>query len=392
MIANSFSTMIYWLAVFLFFSFLTKESSAAEAYLLESQLGKKLEVYVYGKEEGRLLCMGLQGEAMVVEISNLSDASIDLVSKEVAEGRPKESLAEFRFRIADNLTRLEVRDRKQTSALFLKSAEEGHAEAQARISIGYYIGSGVDEDAFAAFRWAEKSAKGGSLEGKLCLGLYLYRGFGTTQDPRRSKLLLHEVASSGSKRAHYLLGDAYSMPIDSRDYDLKKSIYHYKESIGNAWWRDSTQRLIALYEDSGIPSFSGVIAYATQNSLRLQQIRMGRIGAVNGASYGSSSSSIPRLKLLSDSATIQPIDKVTEREAISKRVSVFRVDQQRGLWEVFGIGDRIITATATEVPQIDWASWERDMELWRMSRKLDELEANYNNLNNNLNNLRSRFW
>jgi len=367
--------------VLLVFSFVTRGGSAAEAYLLESQLGKKIEVYVYGKEESRLLCMSSLGEAIVIDISNLSKASVDLVSEEVAEGRPKESFAEFRFRIADNLTRTEDRDKQQTSALFLKSAKEGHAESQARISIGYYIGSGVEKEAIAAFRWAEKSAKGGSLEGKLCLGLYLYRGVGTTKNPSRAELLLNEVASTGSKRAHYLLGDFYSMPIDRRDYDFNKSIYHYKESIGNAWWRNSTQRLVELYEYSGVPSFSGVIAYVTGGSLRLQQIKMGKYSSTSDV-Y---SSSIPQPKLLSDSATIQPIDRVTEREAIRKRVSVFRVDKERGLWEVFGIGGRIITATATELPQVDWASWDRDMEMWRISRQLDKLNTNYNNF-------RDRFW
>jgi len=373
------------LCYFIILSLCICKTIAVEPYQLEGQNGEKVEVYIYGKEAGRLLCIDLLGKAMIVDISNLSNTSRDLVDIEVADGRPAETLDEFRFKVADALTRVEGRDRVQTSALFLKSAEEGHAEAQARISIGYYIGSGVEVNSIAAFRWAEKSAKGGSLEGKLCLGMYLYRGVGTTKHPRRAESLLKEVASSGSKRAHYLLGDFYSKPIDNRDYNFEKSISHYKESIGNAWWRNSTQRIAEEYEKHGVRSFSGVVAYFAGGSMRLQQVKMGSVTSTSGSMLGNSSSSIPKVKLLSDSATIQPISKVSEREAITKRITVFNVDRNKGLWEVFGIGDRIITAKATEVPQVDWASWLRDLEMWGISRQLDNLEMNYNDF-------RSGFW
>lgn len=83
-----------------------------------------------------------------------------------------------------------------------RAAEQGNIEAQVKIGLAYYNGSGVPQNYRAAFRWFSRAAKAGHPEAQYRLGEILYFGQGgIPADEERAFELYRLAANQGHSRA-----------------------------------------------------------------------------------------------------------------------------------------------------------------------------------------------
>jgi TPR repeat protein len=92
-------------------------------------------------------------------------------------------------------------------ALYLRCADDGHAEAQYIAGHMLLFGDGVPSDRSEGLAWLENSADQGHLEALRALGTYCYSGdFGVAQDPARSRALFEQAAAQEDGFAMMMLG------------------------------------------------------------------------------------------------------------------------------------------------------------------------------------------
>jgi TPR repeat protein len=92
-------------------------------------------------------------------------------------------------------------------ALYLRCADDGHAEAQYIAGHMLLFGDGVPRRPAEGLAWLEKSADQGHREALRALGTYCYSGdFGVAKDPARSRDLFKEAAAQEDGFAMMMLG------------------------------------------------------------------------------------------------------------------------------------------------------------------------------------------
>lgn len=75
---------------------------------------------------------------------------------------------EAQYRLADVLAETwETQEEfEECDKWYRAVAEQGHAEAQYQVGLGYYWGHGVEEDREEAFRWIRKAAEQGDSDAR----------------------------------------------------------------------------------------------------------------------------------------------------------------------------------------------------------------------------------
>ena len=87
-----------------------------------------------------------------------------------------------------------------------KLAEEGNADAQAKLGVVYASGIGVKLDKKEALKWYKKSAEQGDSLGQWNLAFMYVRGEEVEVDYVRARELFQKSAESGFENAQYDLG------------------------------------------------------------------------------------------------------------------------------------------------------------------------------------------
>ena len=90
------------------------------------------------------------------------------------------------------------------------AAEQGDADAQAKLGSAYATGKGVDKDHREAVRWLRAAAEQGHARAQLILGSAYANGNGVTEDQREAVRWFRAAAEQGHAEAQYKLGDAYT--------------------------------------------------------------------------------------------------------------------------------------------------------------------------------------
>ncbi len=110
----------------------------------------------------------------------------------------------------------------------LKSADKGHAEAQATLGALYQLGRGVPQDYGQAAAWFRKSAEQGSPNGQLFLGTLLSEGHqGVPKDDTEAAMWFRRAAEQGNAVAQADLAAAYQAGIGV-PRDLSEAYFWYK--------------------------------------------------------------------------------------------------------------------------------------------------------------------
>jgi TPR repeat protein len=92
-------------------------------------------------------------------------------------------------------------------ALYLRCADDGHAEAQYIVGHMLLFGDGVPRRPAEGLAWLEKAADKGHLKALRALGTYCYSGdFGVVKDPARSRALFEQAAAQEDGFAMMMLG------------------------------------------------------------------------------------------------------------------------------------------------------------------------------------------
>jgi Sel1 repeat len=90
-----------------------------------------------------------------------------------------------------------------------KAAEQGDADAQAKLGSSYYIGQGVPRNYSQAFYWYSKAAEQGDPLAQSNLGVMYHNGQGVPQDDAKAVAWSHKAAEQGDADAQNNLGASY---------------------------------------------------------------------------------------------------------------------------------------------------------------------------------------
>lgn len=89
------------------------------------------------------------------------------------------------------------------------SAEQGDAEAQAKLGYIFFHGQGVPQDYAEAIRWYSKAADQGNARGEDGLAFMYLQGHGVTQDRAEARNWYRKAADQGYAKSQYNLGNMY---------------------------------------------------------------------------------------------------------------------------------------------------------------------------------------
>ena len=90
-------------------------------------------------------------------------------------------------------------------------ANQGIAEAQARLGAMYFEGKGVRQDYSKAAQWLEKAANQGDASAQALLGVMYYSGEGVRQDYAKALEWYTKAANQGDASAQSNLGAMYQI-------------------------------------------------------------------------------------------------------------------------------------------------------------------------------------
>ncbi len=79
-------------------------------------------------------------------------------------------------------------------------AEQGHADAQAKLGLFYDVGLGVPQDYAEAVRWYRKAAEQGNAAAQALLGIMYESGWGIARDPVRAHMWYNLAAARDSNK------------------------------------------------------------------------------------------------------------------------------------------------------------------------------------------------
>ncbi len=79
----------------------------------------------------------------------------------------------------------------------LKNAEQGNSEAQNKIGIMYYTGTGVTKDFGRAAYWFERAAEQGHANAQYNLGVMYDKGQGVAQNKKKAGYWYKKAAEKG---------------------------------------------------------------------------------------------------------------------------------------------------------------------------------------------------
>jgi TPR repeat protein len=115
-------------------------------------------------------------------------------------------------------------------ALYLRCADDGHAEAQYIAGHMLLFGDGVPRQPAEGLDLLEKSADQGHLEALRALGTYCYSGvFGVAQDHARSRALLAQAAAQEDGFAMMMLGYMNQMGYGG-ERNPEQAAYWYRKA------------------------------------------------------------------------------------------------------------------------------------------------------------------
>jgi len=87
-----------------------------------------------------------------------------------------------------------------------QSAQQGDAQAQARLGAMYLLGSGVEKDEQQAAEWMLKAANQGHLEAEVIVAAMYDRGLGVKNDVKMATKWYEKAAAQGHSASRAILG------------------------------------------------------------------------------------------------------------------------------------------------------------------------------------------
>jgi len=129
------------------------------------------------------------------------------------------------------------------------AAEQGDANAQAKLGDMYYQGQGVPQDYAEAASWLRKAADHGDAKGQFGLGILYYNGQGVQQDHAEAARWYRKAADQGQPDAQCYLGSLYAVGQGvTQDYTEAVRWYRKAANQGQA----EAQKTLGYMYDRGV--------------------------------------------------------------------------------------------------------------------------------------------
>jgi len=173
----------------------------------------------------------LQGSASIASIIETSPQPLPTISLELGTTpldywtrQAAKGSARAQFHLAEIYhygTEKIPKDRARAAKWYSLAADQGHAEAELRLSKLYAMGAGVDQDDAAMLKWLKASAEHFNAYAQNTLGLEYFRGSSTTKDDREAAKWFRAAAEQGYGYGQLNLGqclrDGIGVPQDLRN-------------------------------------------------------------------------------------------------------------------------------------------------------------------------------
>ena len=164
------------------------------------------------------------------------------VTLDEEKGKPWEAYS------ADRMKRLKLK----AVEWYRKAAAQGHAEAQFRLGMMYYIGKGVSVDNAKAVEWYQKAAVQGIAGAQSMLGMMYYFGAGVPKDVTKSVEWYQKAAAQGDAYAQSNLGLMYA-DGEGVPKDAAKAVEWYQKAAAQGH-AEAQFRLGMMYgRGEGVP-------------------------------------------------------------------------------------------------------------------------------------------
>ena len=135
---------------------------------------------------------------------------------------------------------------------FRNHAEQGHAPAQYRLGVMYYLGHGVSQDFAEAAMWYARAGQQGDVDAQVSLGLMYAEGRGVLQSHPEALRWFRRAAELNDSYGQHYLGTAYHAGRGTPK-DMAQAIRWYRRAAEQGL-ADAQSALGFLYRDgSGVP-------------------------------------------------------------------------------------------------------------------------------------------
>jgi hypothetical protein len=130
-----------------------------------------------------------------------------------------------------------------------QAAEQGDANAQARLGDIYYQGQGVPQDYAEAARWLRQAADQGDVRAQFGLGILYYKGQGVQQDYAEAARWYRKAADQGQADAQCYLGSLYAVG-QGVTQDYAEAVRWYRKAADQG--QIDAQKTLGLMYERGL--------------------------------------------------------------------------------------------------------------------------------------------
>jgi TPR repeat protein len=131
-------------------------------------------------------------------------------------------------------------------------AEQGDAEAEAKLGTAYVRGLGVPQDYNEALKWYRRSAEQGSAHGEAGLGVAYYYGYGVKPDYAESMRSYRKAAEQGDAAGEAGLGYLYQHGIGVTQ-DYAEALRWYRKAANQGQKLAERELGELYYNGEGVP-------------------------------------------------------------------------------------------------------------------------------------------
>jgi TPR repeat protein len=164
---------------------------------------------------------------------------------EPATAPKQETAAKAQAMYEEGLAKFKEGDYDSSFALWMQAAEEGSADAAAKVARSYNYGQGTDVDYVKSAEWYEKAAQMGNAEAMYEIGECYSKGKGVPKDDVKAFQWMQKAAEKNYPDAVYMLGVMYTMGRGTEPQrELGMELIRKAAELG----QESAIRTVELYD------------------------------------------------------------------------------------------------------------------------------------------------
>ncbi len=167
-----------------------------------------------------------ESDDVPIEYLSLKDSDLRMLAEEKNDRYAQSMMGD---RYGQNIFDGTWKAPKKAFYWYKKSAEQGFAKAQRKLSNCYLLGMGTPKDTKEAVKWMQKAVEQNSSMAQYEMGLMLIRGDGVPKSYKKAAVLIKKAAVRGVVMARVILGLMH-VHGDGVEKNYQEAIYWFKKA------------------------------------------------------------------------------------------------------------------------------------------------------------------